>query len=540
MEKYYGVNIIEEDFIELVNEVTKSRIDKYGNIHGKLANRLDEESKEYSVLQSPVSYYTTINLPQGDIMQGFYFTKNAKFLFAVVAKKEEAGAEETYTLYRLSPTGNILDKMIMKNCGHGTVLAIEENKGEVYFWSDVPTGIKGKRLVRFKYKPNVIYYPSSSELEKYDNFGDTEVVYPVINDNYIILCRKTPSSWQAEKRFLVDVKSGKDEIISSIEIPVNLYWMQGITADSDYLYWLSGDTNGEKLPMLISRFRFSTGKMDVQLPLNYGEGTGGEAEGNYKEPEGLFLYQDERGAKSLFVGVVTGSYIDRNNKVFAYHSEENFVKFLGLKSQDIPRNPQLMQQKAITGPDGRWLFYVSAGNKIFDTLENFKGLATIYCEPGVLDSPSSDTSCRILANIQDVGIGNLINIDWKNRMWFTSIIKSNGALLPWQRVSTLGTSDTDWMNLQLLNGARLAWSYTPQYRQVNNRLQLKGSVIRGTSDIIGNLPVTHRPLRQVRLPVVGDGSLNTGRMTISTNGEIVINFNGLEAVWIDCEIDLNK
>ncbi|MEX3715765.1 hypothetical protein ABFV99_25640 [Cytobacillus horneckiae] len=499
---------------------------------------LKKEQKSYDILSTSPSYYTTLNLPQGDIMQGFYFSENAKHMFSVVAKKPSDGTEETFTLYRLTNTGKILDYMTLDKCGHGTVLGLEPIEDEIYFWSDIPTGVNGHRLSRFKYEPYAVYIPSSNELVKYNNFGGNEYVYPSIDGEYIIFCRQSTGSWVVEKRLLEDVKMGVNNLLYSVNIPPSLKWMQGFAADGDDLYWLSGDDNGANYPMILTCFDFTTGEITKDIPIDFAENTSGIIENDYQEPEGLFLYKDSTGAKSLFVGVATGNYIVRNNKVFAFHSLINDRKFMGYKTQDIPRDVSTIQKSRITGDDGRELFYIRANETITNTLKNFRGLATIYCEAGVSDAPDPTTSCRIEANIQNIGVGRLTNIDWLNRMWFTSMV--SGSLNDWERVQTYNLIERPWIDLTLKNGAKVAWDYKPQYRRVNNLIQLKGVVIPGSSKIIGTLPPAYKSTRLIRKVVACDGIIDNARMTIqNSTGNIEIDFNEAEAVWLDCEFDAN-
>jgi hypothetical protein len=487
------------------------------------------------------SYYTNLELPIGLIMQGFYFSQNGKYVFAVVATGIGDGSTESYTLYRLTSTGKIIDYMTLTDCGHGTVIGIEDIVETTYIWSNIGDSGTTNKLVRFRYVPDAIYTPTSTELVTYDDFGNGEYVYPSINGDKIIICRKTATNWVVEQRYLSDIKKGINQIINQITIPNSIYWLQGFTVDEDDLYWLSGDVNATNFPLKISKFKFSTGTLDIEIPINFGEGTTGIIEADYLEPEGIFMYTDSTGAKSLFVGITTGDSINRYNKIFGYHSILNSNKFQGYKNQDIPINISKMQNTKITADDGRQLFYISSSDTIYNTLKDFKGLATVYCEVGVADAPDSNTSCRILANIQDVGVGNLINIDWKNQIWMTSIIRSNNALNAWERIQTYNLLEPTWNTLSLINGV-VAWNYPPQYRKINNKIQLKGSVGNISSgDVIGNLPIGYRSTKKIRKLVAGDGGISVSRVTIDElTGDISVDLgSGITAIWLDMEFDAN-
>ncbi len=296
-----------------------------------------EEQKIFDILTTPVSYYSTLELPEGKIMQGFYFAQNGNAMFANIA---DGGSPESFTVYRLTSTGKMLDSMTLSQFGHGTLLGIEEIGTEVYIWTNIETVSSTNTLTRVKYIPGATYTPSSPEIENYSKFSIEGKVYPSIHYNYIIYCRGLGSgnSWKVEKRLLDDVKNGIDNIIQEITIPTSHLYLQGMAVDGDIIYWLSGDNNGVNYPIKLTTFDFNTGIILHDLSVDFGGNSKGIVESNYREPEGLFLYNDGSGAKSLFVGMVTGDDKNRNNKVFAYHSLLNANKFLGIKLQDVPIN----------------------------------------------------------------------------------------------------------------------------------------------------------------------------------------------------------
>jgi hypothetical protein len=311
----------------------KRDLDNLGNAISYKLNITDQ--KIFDIQSTPVSYYSTLGLPQGKIMQGFYFIQNGKYILANIT---DGLSPESFSIYRMASTGKLLDSMTLTNFGHGTVLGIEEDGTDTYIWTNLDNGNGTNSLARFKYTAGATYTSASPEVSIYLNFGSSEAVYPSVSGEYIIFCRNLGSgnSWSIEKRNLSDVKTGVNRIVQQMNVPVSHLYMQGFTVDGDTLYWLTGDSNGTNYPIKLTSFDLNTGNILVDQSVNFGEGSNGIAESNYKEPEGVFLYTDSSGAKSLFVGIVTGDTVTRYNKVFAYHSLLNANKFAGYKLQDVP------------------------------------------------------------------------------------------------------------------------------------------------------------------------------------------------------------
>jgi hypothetical protein len=325
------------DKTTIVNAINSLKSEVNTNTSQLAESVKKNDQKVFDILSTPVSYYTSLDLPQGKIMQGFYFAQNGKYLFANWA---DGATPESFTIYRLTVTGKVLDSMVLSQFGHGTVLGIEDVETDTYIWSNMGESDTTNTLVRFKYVAGATYTSASPEITSYSNFGNGESVYPSVSNEYIILCRNlgTGNSWRVEKRNLADVKNGIDAIVNQITIPTSNLWMQGFAVDGDNLYWYTGDTNGTNYPQKITIYSLLSGSEVTNISLDFGESTKGTAEENYKEPEGIFLYTDSLGAKSLFVGVTTGSSVTFYNKIFAYHSILNANKFLGYKLQDVPIN----------------------------------------------------------------------------------------------------------------------------------------------------------------------------------------------------------
>lgn len=110
--------------------------------------------------------------------------------------------------------------------------------------------------------------------------------------------------------------------------------------------------------------------------------------------------------------------------------------------------------------------------------------------------------CLVYANRTGTGFSAGAYVDYNNLMLEEGTTKTSYS--PYQE---LDTSDTGWINLDLLNGvtARSGDQYTPQYRRIGNVVYLKGQINipqhTGTLMMFG-LPVGFRPICETRLPLI--------------------------------------
>lgn len=497
----------------------------------------------YNINTTQPSYFTSLNFPNsnpafGPIMQGFYITKDARNIYSNYINFNEDTGQDSFYLVRFDSTGKELDRMLLKDVGHGTTLGFEEQDTNVYFWLDLANGTNGTRLGRFLYEAGQTL--TIDNIAVYSSFGGLTQGHPIVDGAYLYMARDNGNStWTVEKRLLADVKTGVDNLITSINIPSTLNWLQGYAVDEDKLYWLTGDAyEVGNYAQLLTEFSWTTKQQTRQIDLSFAP-----VEDQRKEPEGLFVYTDPKtGAKSLFVGIASDDYVEKNNKLYAFHSVLNFRKFTGMKLEDIPRNIESYQPQQITGFDGRQLFTINSGESVFNKVKNFQGLATGYANSGTTDGADTTNSGRLLINFSSYGTGYIQWIDWQNRMWFCSVL--NGLPVKydsrhtWQRLATFDIMEKPWTTLPLLTGASVNWSYPPEVRRIFNRIELRGCVGGVGTVKIATLDASYRPTHQIRKPVCGDGSATAiGRMTIATNGDITIDFNTLTAVWIDTFFD---
>jgi hypothetical protein len=519
---------------------------------GTISNLINSDMYTgYNINTDEPSFFTSLNFPNsnpayGPIMQGFYITQDAETIYANVSNyPNNSGGypvndNQSFILYRMDATGNVLDSMTLLGIDHGTVLAMEEQGQNVFFWTMIQSGQSGKTLGRFQYAAGTTL--TNDQIPLYSSFGAFESVYPTLDGEYLYLARDTGGAWKIEKRLLSDVKTGVNALLDSIVLPTGLHWLQGFANDGDNLYWLTGDAyEVGAYAQLLTEFNWTTKQQTNQIDLSFCP-----VEGSRKEPEGLFLYKDHKtGSKSLFIGIATNDYIQKNNKVFGIHSVLNFRKFTGIKMEDIPRDINNYQHGLITGFDGRQLITVNSGESIASKLASFQGLATVYVASGATDSPDSASSGRVLANLSSYGTGYLEWIDYQGRMWYVSM--ANGVFQTysgrdtWQRVMTYDLLETPWQTQELKNGASVSWSYPLAARRINNRIQLRGCVAGSGSIVVATLPLSLQTNNQIRKTCAGDGSSTAlARVTLGTNGDITVDFNGLTAVWLDMEFDANS
>ncbi|WP_226036358.1 phage baseplate protein [Aquibacillus saliphilus] len=282
------------------------------------------------------TFHGKLPLPEITVMQCFVMNESTNELYVsqVIPSSEPS---ESYRLSRYTIDGVYLDSMVLKNGGHGTTFGIENSDTDVYIWSsydklDESGNVVGHDLVRFKYVGGNTLTASSIALTRYDTFT-SEHVFPVTEQkNNRIAFRVGTGTSTIEIRNLDDIKNGINQVLHSISIPQDLEYFQGMSLDGDDLYWYSGDANSVNHDREITLFDLKTKAIKKRMRVSFGKGASGEYEKEFSEPEGIYLYTDPKtAAKSLFAGIVTGEKAKRINKLYAYHSMDNRLKFTNNK-----------------------------------------------------------------------------------------------------------------------------------------------------------------------------------------------------------------
>ncbi|MED3603668.1 teichoic acid biosynthesis protein [Bacillus subtilis] len=281
--------------------------------------------------------FTELRVADKTVLQSFNFDeKNHQIYTTQVASGLGKDNTQSYRITRLSLEGLQLDSMLLKHGGHGTNIGIENRNGTIYIWSlyDKPNETDKSELVCFPYKAGATLDENSKELQRFSNMPFDHRVTPALdmkNRQLAIRQYDTKNNNNNNNKQWVtifnldDAIANKNNPLYTINIPDELHYLQGFFLDDGYLYWYTGDTNSKSYPNLITVFD-SDNKIVLQKEITVGKDLSTRYENNFREPEGICMYTNpETGAKSLMVGITSGKEGNRINRIYAYHSYENFM-----------------------------------------------------------------------------------------------------------------------------------------------------------------------------------------------------------------------
>ncbi|HDD0309285.1 TPA: hypothetical protein O9547_000577 [Staphylococcus aureus] len=332
-----------------INEVTDARVDNTGHRHKTLQDRLyqdyaklnevtqkiesdvNKHYKEYRETeyrfepkeQEP-EFITDLSPYTNAVMQSFWIDPKTKVIYMTQARPGNH-----YMLTRLKPNGQFIDRLFVKNGGHGTHNAYRYINGQLWIYSAMLDDKGNNKFARFKYKSGEITYGSGTEDVMLNVFNThyTSAIYNPI-ENLMIFRREYKASERQEKNALnfVEVRSaddidkGIDKVLYQMDIPMEYTSetqpMQGITYDAGVLYWYTGDSIPAN-PNYLQAFDIKTKKLLFKRRMDIG-GIDKDFVGNFQEAEGMSMYYDEEtGRKALLLGVTIGPGNNRHHSIYS-------------------------------------------------------------------------------------------------------------------------------------------------------------------------------------------------------------------------------
>lgn len=287
-------------------------------------NELDAIENKFELSKYEPYHFSNL-VPAGDtVMQWFGIEEKSEDIYLTQVYQRTSGNNEHYIISRLTSAGKLLDKMIVRNGGHGTTIGLERVGSQVYIWSnmnivDTSDNITGYQLVRFPYTPNnaIVEVPNVQVYGKFNNRYTTPTI-----DSYnglMTLRYQVGGVNKVELRSLEDVKQGRDNLLGAVDIPSDLNYMQGCTSDGSTLYWYTGDTNAVRYPSELASFNFLTGELIDRITCTFGEEADGSFIDDFREPEGIFFFTDPIShQRALLAGITVGATGKRQHKVYSY------------------------------------------------------------------------------------------------------------------------------------------------------------------------------------------------------------------------------
>lgn len=391
------------------NEIVQARVDIFGNHFPTLKEHLisweertkvdkEETIKEVEKAKKTILdaeyrfepnkqeflYVTDLSPLTNAVMQHFWFDKRTGIVYMTQAQ----GAD--YMLTRLKPNGEYIDSSLILNGGHGTHNGYRYINDELWIYSHIVDNEGKRKVVRFKYTPNVeIAYGTYGMEEVFTGHAELPYITPVINEveNKILYRIQYPSSeWETrqsrnyvEIRNLDDVDKRIDRVLYKIDLPLNLtnptQPMQGVGFDEDTLYWTTG-TSSIKTDNYLTTYDLKTGKQKYQVKINYG-GDGGVVPGDFSEPEGLQVYYDDENRKALLIGFSVGGSGNKSHKIYGVaqrgvldqlHSRgiPTPLTDTGGRAKPLPVDPEKMRLLSTVTTPGYYYLYAKHTGKIDD------------------------------------------------------------------------------------------------------------------------------------------------------------------------------
>ena len=337
-----------------IAEVKDARTDNTGYGHKTLQDRLRRDYLNYMVDKKEIlntvsnyrqeyidteyrfdpqrqefQYITDLSPYTNAVMQSFWIDPYTHIIYMTQARPGNH-----YMLTRLKPNGQFLDRLLVKNGGHGTHNGYRYVNGQLWIYSSVLDTNKKPKFVKFKYRTGEITYgPDMTDvMPSTFNTRYTSAIYNP-TDDYLILRREYTESEKAkykamnfvEIRDMKDIDNNVDKVLYKISIPGSYtnptQPMQGITYDDGVLYWYTGDSNPSN-PNYLLAYDIKTGEQLWKRTITIG-GVAGRYIGNFQEAEGLSMYYDrETGRKAMLLGVTTGPGNNRHHEVYSVGQRE--------------------------------------------------------------------------------------------------------------------------------------------------------------------------------------------------------------------------
>ncbi|MDO3660769.1 teichoic acid biosynthesis protein [Bacillus sp. C28GYM-DRY-1] len=548
-----------------VKEVLDLRINREGREFDTANERVVEIEKSLSDLDASVQkeygfdyttirpvYHTSLNLADKTVLQCFVIDEKTGDIYATQVGSGNTDQSQNYVITRMNKNGVMLDSMTVVHGGHGTTIGLERENDRMYIWSnyevvDSHGSSIGHDLVRFPYTAGATINGGNGGIKRFNKFTDLYAIPVIDQQNGLIALRLKDSNDDSvvQLRKLNDVKNGIDNLLGEVTVPNDLHYLQGFTIDGYDLYWYTGDTNSVTYPAELSLFSFKDGKLKKRITCDFGRGPDGKYEGDFREPESIFLYKDPKtGKKSLFAGIATGTVGKRLAKVYAYHSKDNAATFAtdlsqGFQGYPLTKNNGYAKQL----PDG--LTSLKALRKIGYYYMYTTDTVTITDHPSPGDAgwwldvmpadPTGTVIQRLTRNSTD-----------RDTKIYTRVVTGAGVAGNWIEVMT--SQRGSWTNVPLKNGAS---NPDPddklQYTINGGLLHIRGRVKIPTTDavVFAQLPSGARPQKAWYQGCQVAGTTGDRKIDVRSNGEIVawgFAVNDLDAVtytYVHLTVPLN-
>ncbi|MET7721563.1 phage baseplate protein [Streptomyces mirabilis] len=279
-------------------------------------------SPRFDLTQPSYDLFRGQSLHDVTVQQGFAFDNVNRRLFVAQRRDGSSDTAGDLCVTQLDFAGNYVGYMHLTGFGHGVAFGAQGVGSSTYLWTEVDANANGygARLARFKFTSGTALSNTSSALTKYTPVATaTEHTCSIDPVNNRLIVRYNLSDGKHIAVYdLADATNGDFSSpladFKQPSLPTLSPTFQGYTAYGTYLYQLTGtayDASGGVVNSEITCVDMNTGTI-VQGPVltKAGETL------DFREPEGLAIYQTVAGEVRLFLGFASGAAGDRRSNLF--------------------------------------------------------------------------------------------------------------------------------------------------------------------------------------------------------------------------------
>ncbi|KAL2831542.1 hypothetical protein BDW59DRAFT_182177 [Aspergillus cavernicola] len=260
------------------------------------------------------------------VQQSFTFDNVNRRLFIVNRKSSSALDSGDLTISELDFAGNLLGSMNLLACGHGVNIGAQAVGDDTYIWSETDAAASGygTALWRFKYVDGTTLNSATDGRDRIIPIPEFERGTATVDPVYErLIVRYQSGTVQNMAVFDLDQATAGNfstplanweipELVEELGAMVDVF--QGYAAYGRYVYFLTGesyDASGGVLNSEVLAMDLNTGEL-VQGPVITRAGSTLE----FREPEGMAVYETVAGEVRLFLGFASGESGDRRSNLF--------------------------------------------------------------------------------------------------------------------------------------------------------------------------------------------------------------------------------
>ncbi|MER5182087.1 teichoic acid biosynthesis protein C [Streptomyces sp. NPDC002896] len=279
-------------------------------------------SQRFDLTEPSYDLFRGKSLHDVTVQQGFAYDNVNRRLF--VAQRRDGSAETAGDLCitQLDFDGNYIGYMHLTGFGHGVAFGAQGVGTSTYLWTEAEANSNGygKKLARFKFTSGTTLSNTSSALTKYTPVSTaTEHTCSIDPVNNRLIVRYNLSDGKHIAVYdLADATNGDFSSpladFKQPSLPTLSSTFQGYAAYGQYLYVLTGtsyDASGGVVNSEVTSIDMNTGTIKQGPVLTQAGSTL-----DFREPEGLAIYQTVAGEVRLFLGFASGAAGDRRSNLF--------------------------------------------------------------------------------------------------------------------------------------------------------------------------------------------------------------------------------